>query len=405
MKKRCCIPLAVEACRKAQALPADTHKPDTNLDSLDFKSLVSTSQKPDLYSPAAPDHCAPIADLYTLRCAKSRNNLRLVREAWAGELLECKRQLVIEIKQAGGGVAYYLGGHHFRKSSVIALPVRPIQVPGPLGLRYIEPILDTKGPIVFPLFATDLPHVRATTYTWRSWLWQAGKVPSSSAHLAPSVRPSLDQDFAPLLTVCAQKAFFELSRTFLIDLGKFVGVAVQDGDVLLDTLPLLCQGILGIDERATLDIVHQRLARAGPEGDFTHELLSIDSAIEVLARFDHQKILQEKVAARAEVSQRSAFASTFRERKATAVASSQPKTGEEVRLRIECGLGPGADSAHHPAGGRAPLRAADRFDLARSDEERMERTHRAIPPHFRELGCGRRAAGSSPHSAEVVGDV
>jgi hypothetical protein len=195
---------------------------------------------------------------------------------------------------------YYVAGYPFPRSSVLCWPVDVREMPGKPDLQFFTPVGGLQEPVFVPIFTLDESEIQATTFTWRSWLWQTHTVPLAAQELDLAVRPVLDGPFEPVLKACARRAFFQLPKADLLQRCAYVGLDVGDGASLFDVVCKLCGHLLGADEEGVLRVAHARLAAHVMDSEMSRELLEIDGAVECLDFNDHKRLRQEQASAKDE---------------------------------------------------------------------------------------------------------
>lgn len=111
----------------------------------------------------------PAADLCMLRSASSMGDLNLVSQAWLGSVCKSSRRFMLGFKDLPDPEVkrWYIGLHHWPKSSVLMWPVTTIMIGNE---TYFQFSLDIAEPCLLPLFELDTAAVVAVAFEWRSWL-------------------------------------------------------------------------------------------------------------------------------------------------------------------------------------------------------------------------------------------
>jgi hypothetical protein len=156
--------------RRSIALKKDAFSPTASAATMNFKDIVTTSQKAPYFSPSATNVSLPAADLVLLRDARKAGKLRHLHLAWQGFFCSYKHSLVFRIEVAGQAPSqWYLAMDHFENSACIVLPVFVESHKEYPEQQFLRPMI-VKDPVLVSIF--DITTVVAFKCTFRSWSWQ-----------------------------------------------------------------------------------------------------------------------------------------------------------------------------------------------------------------------------------------
>lgn len=329
------VGLGAASCHRSRTLPADVFGASQKQESLSFSEIVTTSSKPDFFSPSAVNHCLPVSDLFMLRRAKDLSAYNLCRNAWMGELFDISHHILLTQKRTDGSLMHLVGGYYFPNSCVVCWPIQIRSTSSPGAMSYFEPDLQVVEPVLLPIFSLHPDDLTATTYTWRSWLWQQQNLPSTSG-LRPAVRPFLDAPFGPALEIAAKHAFWHLPKSSLLRFSAQQGVDISEGATLYEVVHTLCSAILRLPDEDVVAISHRRLQTYHAEAEHVHELLQVDSAVQCLDQADHARFAEAQQQARNHEVEQKAYSAAYRERKA--VVSASRTSANRKKKKADAGL-------------------------------------------------------------------
>ncbi len=118
----------------------------------------------------------------------------------------------------------------------------------------------------------------------------------------------------PVLRLAASCAFWNLSKTEIVDVCKLGGVAVPAASSLFDVLSNAVSNCLATGEEETLKILSQRLADNEAVNSFTEAILEVDEAAEVLEKSDQESLADEQKQARSRLEQRQTYRDEYTEK-------------------------------------------------------------------------------------------
>lgn len=298
----------------ATRLPKEAFRGRPKDRSAEWSALVSTERSVPWWSPSATNMTAPCADLALLRHATSCRDLRLCRDAWLGCFMSVKHSFVISLKVPGTQTeAFWLAGSHLVDSSVIAWPVRRLQVRG-YDAWYFE-LAEATEPHFVSIWSLEPSFVQAWPYHARSWFWQFYEYPKARGSWAPQVR--LFQDGAPrsVLQFAAENGFWNMGKAILGEVAKKYNIDTGAGSDLFGVVFSMAKHITQKEDDEVCRMCHKRLVHIDAASEFSDELLSVDAAVEVMDYYDHQVISDEQKAVVSRSVERKEYAQSYKARR------------------------------------------------------------------------------------------
>lgn len=157
--------------------------------------------------------------------------------------------------------------------------------------------------------------MKAATMEWRSWLWQCTRLGKGLAGLEPGLRLFVDSGgFGTLPEVCCRAAFWGMSRASIVEFAKELHISIESGSDLFAVLWKVTQGVLGISDEDTLELVHKRVARDSNETPLTDALMELDEAVSVLDKHDMDMVKERQKQLVTEKAARQAFKNSYCEK-------------------------------------------------------------------------------------------
>jgi hypothetical protein len=307
------------------------------------------------------------------------NNFAGIHHTWLAPIFALEHRFVFQLKartEAQKDV-WFLPLSSFSGSSFIAWPVVAV-VDGEFTRFNFK--LDLDEPFVFPLVYC-LDDFVGWSVQWRSPLWQYFNLNVVIGEMHSRVALYGDTTGSiPLFELACRRAFWNLNRTFVMEVGLNRGIEVERGVSIFDTLFTVIRQGLGLadNEDQVMEFISLRLHVNSLKESFAESLLEIDEAIDVFDRDDHQKVKNEQISTKVALAERGELAASFRGKrtvlraaKSSAVASSS---------------GSGGSRSAAPA---APDRTRWTSDVSQEDAKRL------IPPGssiwrglYKRLWCG-----------------
>ncbi|CAK0845582.1 unnamed protein product [Prorocentrum cordatum] len=115
-------------------IPKDMLECSLKSASIQVKDTPSKKPAPEWHSPGAPNISTNVADLFALRHAHSRGDLKECETAWLGALPSHKQKLLVKAR-VGHEDRYFIGGLHFEASACLVWPVQKVEAPASGGAK------------------------------------------------------------------------------------------------------------------------------------------------------------------------------------------------------------------------------------------------------------------------------
>lgn len=168
----------------------------------------------------------------------------------------------------------WLALQHFPGSALLVWPCK--EEVDDDGVRMFHLELEFDEPQLFSI-ATPTDSMVVFPVAWRSWLWQ-WKHRQGSHHLlqkgiALVVRSARQMS---LWEHCCPSAFWNLSRTSIVQLARDRCIDVDSSTNLCNCLFTIVQSSLGMTDDETLDVVSARLRAQEPKREFATPILEIE---------------------------------------------------------------------------------------------------------------------------------
>ena len=297
-------------------LPQDAFVPSAKTRSMSYEQIASTASTPGWWSPSTYNVNTPDADLMVLRRWHQENNLRQWDHVWKGEVSHSKHKLALSFKTdpSGSGDAWewFLCLDWFSSSGMTMWPADLHETGN--GLQLLTPSKKVTEPCVRALTTLDPLVVQGACYDWRSPLWQERYVPESRGRWIPAVRAFLNRHgVLPVPKACSWMCWFGLSRTTLIPYCGELHVPLEPGADWFDVLFAMISTVLELDEAGTLDVMKWMLAKLKAHSH-VDALCEIDEALNVLEKYDIEKVAQAKKEADARENERESFFASYHKR-------------------------------------------------------------------------------------------
>lgn len=328
--------------------------------SYNFSEVSSTKQKPDWYSPGAGKFTQADADLQVVMDAYQRSDWAILDTAWEGLFCCAGHQMLIKLP---GGHEWMLALYHWPDSAVFVWPVALTPVPGHPSDRFIQLQSRLQQPALVTV--TNIEHVKAMPFVWRSPCWQMQKFKKAPSEWCMAVRPFPAGDGKDsLLKVAAQNAFWMVDKTSLERLVRSRGLPLPPGRSLFETIVALVEKYAGGGTaEEVLAIAAKRLAKMRSADSWTEGILEVDDAVECLDHHDHKVVDNEKKNALDRKAELEDFRKDYRQ-KASQVHSSKDSAG---RKRSRQGAASSSSSSNSPA---FPARLPPISTIAHGDAKR-----------------------------------
>jgi hypothetical protein len=228
------IPMDMPLEHKTSRLSAACFAVDAKEYSLPFGELVSTKQETEHFSPSATNNTIPCADLFLLRSASQLHDLHLIKDAWIGAIFDIDNQFIFLHKATSvAPTMAYMALYHFPHSAVLAWPGKLMKVEGHPTVSFFQPDHDIAEPTLMGIFSL-VSGIKATSFRWRSWLWQWHNLPLGRKNMKPGIRAIIETGtFDTLDRVAAKKAFWSIDKAVLFDYAGYFGIAVDSAHTLL----------------------------------------------------------------------------------------------------------------------------------------------------------------------------
>lgn len=354
---------------------------------IDLSGIESTKSTPSYFSPSAENIGKPAADLPLLRLVQKEEHPNCLKTTFLGCMSDPQHLFIF--KREGGcditSFGWHFGLGHYLGSSILAWPVelRPLQ-----GAASQQEVVFASGlvrPSVLPICSWD--GIRAIAVAWRSWMWQWQNLPGVRGQVGPAVRLLVDGVEKDMKIVAAESAWWKLSVSTLHNLCGPLGIGVEAGSGLFDTVFSMTQAVLQTTDEQTLRIVSMRLPMMQTDAgdDLGEALCELDEAVKTLEPNDAEEVAKVKVQHGNKRSAYTTFCEHFRERRAS-VQKSAPATsvGKKKKQATRNAVAP---RLRLPEDGRIPQSDGKRYMPPDSYlwKARSERSWRSRVPPFREV--------------------
>ena len=137
------------------------------------------------------------------------------------------------------------------------------------------------------------------------------KYPEGLAHLKPGVRPFFADEVRLLKDTCARMAFWNLSKTKLKEIAKFLQVPMEDHVSDVDLVFKLIQDCTKLGDDEVMKIMAKRSGHLRREAEFAPSMLEIDAAVSVLDKVDHRQLSDEQRSAANSIEEQKTFDEAF----------------------------------------------------------------------------------------------
>lgn len=359
-----------------QRLAADVFEATKQTRSVNLQEIQSEKESTDWWSPSPANAPIPAADLPLIRVARLEDSVERFSQAFLGSAVSVKHR--IAFKETRDGVTlWYIGLHSFRDSSVLVWPA--IMHNYPVGGQYLAPRMDVDSSYPMLKVITNLDDdsgSEACVCKWASWARQAIDY-KALTNLQPGLRFTRASEIMTWKRLLASYAYFTMPLYEIKKFAAHFGIPLRSGVTLFSALFEVVKTSLALDDDdLVLDIIHKRLSASDIALKYSDEFLNCDLAIEVLDRFDKDKIEAEKKTLKTESDERYDFSKEFvaqrkdvRDRKAAAAAvvaaaalAAAPKAKAKAKGKAGLkGAGKGKDAPPPPP---APLVFTFHCDLA-----------------------------------------
>lgn len=278
------------AVPRSSALSVETFKANATTSSIDLSRVASTERSPPWPTCAPEDLGRAHADMQLARDILRTGDASKVGRAWLGQLCAHSHHLMLH-KTGAPMSEWFQVLRNWGDSSVLVWPMIRHAFPGNRRF-WFEPVRDIIEPQLISFW--DLDEWSAASFEWKSPLWQKINEPRTFAQLPFAIRRVSSGPPKRVLEVAAEKGFWRLGSTFLLQLARDLGVQVPGGPSLLQLLSSLVQSILNLDEWAAMEHLRHRLADFRSNNRHGHELLEVEELDGALETHDVKVMTQTK---------------------------------------------------------------------------------------------------------------
>lgn len=238
---------------------------------------MTTSQKADYFSPTAENLGLLSADLAMLSYVHEQNCFSDMAGAWAGFFADVRHRVCFQLSPGRDpSQTWYVGFHHYKNSSVLAMKAVLEPVPSHAGEYWIRPVIETQ-PILLPILSLD--GVTAMSFDFLSCASQMRLYPRAASVWKPTVRAFPNNERGPVLEVAARAVWWDLGKGSLAIIGQKAGHPQPSSSTLFDMLVALTMAVLQVSEADALPFLRERLPRARADSQKREEdVLQVDEA-------------------------------------------------------------------------------------------------------------------------------
>jgi hypothetical protein len=233
--------------------------------------------------------------------------------------------------------------HHFHTSSSMLWPCELIELET-CNYTMVEFTTESE-PFLKPIFDIAAMVVKAATFEWKCWQWQAKVLPVGCVQkLKPGIRAFVSS-IKPFVEVAAEAAWWKLSRTLVASYAMRFHLVVEPAASLFDLLwAFLKQKTTASDDEA-LRIIYTRLTKE-QVSSVAETLLQMDEALEVLDAQDVKLVTAEQKAIIEAKARHNTFQAEYVAR-AKMVAAAKPKAKAKAKAKAAMAPGPPVRTYEH----------------------------------------------------------
>ena len=114
--------------------------------------------------------------------------------------------------------------------------------------------------------------------------------------------------------LAASHVFFKFSKSELTDVAQHLEIDVEKGADLFTTILTMVKSLLECSDEEATEICHKRLVQMSKNNAHAPALLQVDAALDVMDKSDHQRFREDQDAAEAQLVNRKAFSSAYKEK-------------------------------------------------------------------------------------------
>lgn len=301
----------------------------------EFASLTSYKAKADWTSCRAEDWTVAYCEQVLMQQACEEQALNMVQHVWLGAVMQVAHDIVVRRVRNGQVGRWMAPLGQVGNSVVIMWPVTEQSLDKGGGCTFFtfDVGLDASDARQLFVCVWDLAEWQARPVAWRSPSWQARAFGSDPPPmLAPwGIKAFATGGVQTLLEVAASQGYWRLSRTFLLRLGKHIGVDLAPEADLFATAERLAKHTTGKSDEQILGCMAQRMStEAGDATTSIQDFLDIEDAMLCVSRQEAEEL------------QRVANCSVSRGQVATEFKESYKKLHAKVQASLPKAAGSGA---------------------------------------------------------------
>lgn len=273
---------------KSSKLSETAWRATDSMHSLDFKSVVTTSQAPPYPSQSATNACTRDADVNLIRSAHKRDDFGLMRKAWLGAIFKTEHQFIFQaLDGKTRAKQWFVPGSHFPQSAVLVQKVDLYKLPRSDKV-YIR-VMQDDDLCWQSIFDLDMP---AHSYKWESWQSTVDANPKAKSDAAPAVRMKAIWEVDTVKCIAAKAGFWNLSRALVEKYAEFLNINIPRGSSTFETVFYTVQGILKCNDEVALKACQHRVIFSKRMNFRSSDIVKIDAAIQTFDMHDHDEIIQ-----------------------------------------------------------------------------------------------------------------